>query len=87
VVLSVAIAVFGKAEAPMFDAARATLSDVTAPALLGVRAPLVAVGRWFDSMGTMFSVYRENIALRQENAELRKWQDVCAVAGKSAEAV
>jgi rod shape-determining protein MreC len=75
-VLSVAIAVFGKAEAPMFDAARATLSDVTAPALLGVRAPLVAVGRWFDNMGTMFSVYRENIALRQENAELRKWQDV-----------
>ena len=75
-VIAVAIAVFGKAEASMFDAARATLSDVTAPALLEVRAPLVALGRWFSGLGTIFTVYRENDELRQENAELRKWQDV-----------
>lgn len=74
--IAVAIAVFGKAEAPMFDAARATLSDITAPALLELRAPLVAVGRWFSGLGTLFSVYHENDALRQQNAELRKWQDV-----------
>jgi len=75
-IIAVAIAVFGKAEASIFDTARAKLSDMTGPALLEVRAPLIAFERWIDSVGTIFSVYRENIELRKENAELRKWQDV-----------
>ncbi len=74
--IAVAIAIFGKAEASIFDAARTRLSDMTGPALLEVSAPLVAFERWVQSVGTVFSVYRENIELRKENAELRKWQDV-----------
>jgi rod shape-determining protein MreC len=75
-IIAVAIAVFGKAEASIFDTARAKLSDMTGPALLEVRVPLMAFERWIESVGTIFSVYRENIELRKENAELRKWQDV-----------
>ncbi len=29
-----------------------------------------------SSLGTVFSVYRENLELKRENAELRRWQDV-----------
>ena len=74
--LAVAIALLGKAQASIFDSARAKLSDITAPALLEVRAPLIALENWIESLGTVFSVYRENFELKRENAELRRWQDV-----------
>ena len=73
---AVAIAFLGKAEAPLFDNARAMLSDWTEPALTQVRGPLIGVERWFDGIGALFTVYRENMQLREENAELRKWQNV-----------
>jgi len=75
-VAAVAIALLGKAEASIFDSARAKLTDITAPALLEVRAPLIALENWVASLGTVFSVYRENLELKRENAELRRWQDV-----------
>lgn len=75
-VLAVVIAFLGKAEASMFDNARATLSDWTGPGLTQLRSPLLAFEQWIDNIGTVFTVYRENIQLRQENAELHKWQNV-----------
>ena len=75
-VLAVVIAFLGKAEASIFDHARATLSDWTGPGLTQLRAPLLALEQWIDNIGTIFTVYRENIQLRQENAELHKWQNV-----------
>src|SRR6267142_2871440 len=75
-VLAVVIAFLGKAEASIFDNALATLSDWTGPGLTQLRAPLLALEQWIDNIGTIFTVYRENIQLRQENAELHKWQDV-----------
>jgi rod shape-determining protein MreC len=75
-VLAVVVAFLGKAEASLFDTARARLSDWTAPVLSQVRQPLVAFEQWVGNLGTIYAVYRENIQLREENAELRKWQDV-----------
>ena len=75
-ILAIAIALLGRAQASIFDTARAKLSDITAPALLEVRAPLVAFQNWLESLGTVFSVYSENLELKRENAELRRWQEV-----------
>src|SRR5258706_11910255 len=75
-VLAVVIAFRGRAEASILDNAGATLSDWTGPGLTELRAPLLAVEQWIDNIGTIFTVYRENSQLRQENAELHKWQNV-----------
>ena len=74
--LAVGIAFLGKAQASIFDTARAKLSDLTAPALLEVRAPLIALENWVSGLATVLDVYRENLDLKRENAELRRWQDV-----------
>jgi rod shape-determining protein MreC len=75
-ILSVAIALLGKTQASLVDGARAKLSDFASPALSETRAPLAAFERWTAGLSSLFGVYRENIQLRQENAELRKWQNV-----------
>jgi rod shape-determining protein MreC len=74
-VVAVFIVLLAKTEANLFDSARAKLSDYAAPVLEKARSPLAAVQGWVDSLGTVFAVYQENIRLRQENAELRKWQN------------
>ena len=75
-VSAVVIALLGKADASLFDRVRATLSDLTEPVLSRVRGPLVAVESWTESVGTVFTVFQDNMQLRRENAELRRWQNV-----------
>ena len=77
-VLAVVIALLGKAEASIFDNARAKITDWSEPVLAGVQGPFGAVGRWLGGVSSMFTVYRENLQLKEQNAELRKWQDVAA---------
>src|SRR5437762_1988156 len=76
VLLAVAIALLGKTQASVIDSARTTVSDLAAPALNEARAPLFALERWTTGVATLFNTYSENQQLRQENAELRKWQNV-----------
>ncbi len=75
-VIAVGAAVAGRTHAVFFDSARAALSDWSAPALSGLRAPLTAMQSWTGSVAGIFTVYSENAQLRQENAELHKWQQV-----------
>src|SRR5262245_56759561 len=42
---AIAIAFLGRADGPVFDYARSALSDVTAPVLGQIRAPLIATQR------------------------------------------
>lgn len=74
-VVAIIIVLLGKAEASIFDRARAKLSDWVAPILEEVRDPLAGLERWVGGLGNFFSVYQENLRLKQENAELRRWQN------------
>lgn len=73
--LAVALILIGKAQNTVFDHARATLTDWAAPALKVARAPLVGLDRWMGSIGEIFSVYQENLRLKDENARLRQWRN------------
>jgi rod shape-determining protein MreC len=74
-VLAVVIVLLGKAEASIFDAARARLTDWSAPALDAFQGPVSVVRNWTSGLSTFFSTYEENTRLREENENLRRWQD------------
>jgi len=74
--LAIVVVLLGKAEASIFDNARAKLTDLSEPVLSAVYGPVAIVQRWAAGLSDAFSVYDENIQLRQENDALRRWQDV-----------
>ena len=79
IALAVVLVLLGKAQNGLFDRARAGASDAMAPMLERVRAPLVAVQRWGGSIFEIFSVYEENLRLKEENARLKQWRNVAIV--------
>jgi rod shape-determining protein MreC len=73
--LAVVLVLVGKAQSGLFDTARVRITDWMAPLLEDVRAPLDGVERWLGSIGEIFSVYNENLRLKEENARLRQWRN------------
>jgi rod shape-determining protein MreC len=73
-VLAIVITLLGRAEASIFDTARARLTDWSAPALGEIRKPFAALEGWVSGWDSLWNTHRENLQLRAENAELRKWQ-------------
>lgn len=76
VVLALVIALLGRAEASIFDNARAKLTDWASPALSEIRGPLAAMEQWVGGVRDLFRIQDMNTQLARENAELRKWQNV-----------
>src|SRR5207237_2833734 len=66
----------GRVQPTLFDHARSYASDRAAPVLEAVRAPLRATGAWLGSLADIFHVYDVNLKLKDENARLRKWQNL-----------
>jgi rod shape-determining protein MreC len=77
--LALVLVLLGKAQSGLFDRARTALTDVTLPILTVVHAPLVQFDRWTGSVDELFSVYQENLRLKDENARLRQWRNVAVV--------
>lgn len=77
--IAIALLLIGKAQSSLFDAARSRVTDLLAPALELVRAPLASVDRWVGSIGEVFNVYQENLRLKEENARLRQWRNAAVV--------
>ncbi|MDE1939339.1 MAG: rod shape-determining protein MreC [Alphaproteobacteria bacterium] len=71
--LAVALILIGKAQSSLFDRARAHVMDWMAPALEASRTPVDVASRWVGSIGEIFTVYQENLRLKEENARLRQW--------------
>jgi rod shape-determining protein MreC len=79
VVLAIILVLLGKAQSPLFDRARAHVADWMAPALEAVRSPLAQADRWAGSVGEIFTVYEQNLKLKEENARLRQWRNAAIV--------
>lgn len=77
--LAIALILIGKAQNSLFDRTRAAVTDWAAPALQVVRAPLVGLDRWMGSIGEIFTVYQENLRLKDENARLRQWRNAAVM--------
>jgi rod shape-determining protein MreC len=79
IALAVVLVLLGKAQSGLFDKARAHVTDWMAPLLREVRAPVQSVDRWMGSITEVFSVYEQNLKLKEENARLRQWRNVATV--------
>ncbi|HKX64273.1 MAG TPA: rod shape-determining protein MreC [Rhizomicrobium sp.] len=79
IALAVVLVLLGKAQNGLFDQARAHATDLMAPLLEKVRAPVAGFDRWIGSIGEIFSVYEQNLKLKDENARLRQWRNVAIV--------
>ena len=79
VALAVVLVLLGKAQAGLFDRARMRITDWMQPMLETVHAPVQLFNRWISSAGEIFTVYQENLALKDENARLRQWRNVAVV--------
>jgi len=77
--LAVVLVLLGKAQPGLFDRARMSLTDGMQPVLSVAHAPLVQFDRWIGSVDELFSVYQENLRLKDENARLRQWRNVAVV--------
>lgn len=77
--LAVVLVLVGKSQTTLFDTARMHITDWMAPALSRVRAPLDGAERWLGSIGEIFSVYEQNLKLKQENARLLQWRNTSVV--------
>ena len=79
IALAVVLVLLGKAQGGLFDRARGHATDLLAPVLEKVRAPVAGFDRWMGSITEIFSVYQENLRLKEENARLRQWRNVAVV--------
>ncbi|HEX2759009.1 MAG TPA: rod shape-determining protein MreC [Rhizomicrobium sp.] len=79
IALAVVLVLLGKAQNGLFDRARTGATDAMAPVLEKVRAPVVGFQRWMGSITEIFSVYEQNLKLKEENARLRQWRNVAVV--------
>lgn len=74
-VIALTIVFLGRVQPTLFDRGRAYVSDRTAPILETLRMPVRTTVQWAGSLGELFSVYQENLRLKEQNARLRQWQN------------
>jgi rod shape-determining protein MreC len=79
IALAIVLVLLGKAQNGLFDRARAHATDWMAPVLEKLRAPVAGFERWVGSVSEIFSVYEQNLKLKEENARLRQWRNVAIV--------
>jgi rod shape-determining protein MreC len=77
--LALVLVLLGKSQPGLFDRARTLMTDGMRPLLAAVHAPVVQFNCWAGSVDKLFTVYRENLRLEEENARLRQWHNVAVV--------
>jgi len=79
IALAIVLVLLGRAQPGLFDQVRARVTDMLAPALETARAPVHGLDRFVGSITEVFSVYEQNLKLKEENARLRQWRNVATV--------
>jgi|HubBroStandDraft_6_1064221.scaffolds.fasta_scaffold47516_2 rod shape-determining protein MreC len=79
VVFALILVLLGRAQPALFNRARAYFADWASPVLEAARIPVNTIGYWLGGVESAFSVYQDNIYLKQENARLRQWQNAALV--------
>ncbi|MCA8928461.1 MAG: rod shape-determining protein MreC [Alphaproteobacteria bacterium] len=64
------LVLIGKVDTRIFDTARSTVSDLSAPVLDAVSSPFAGVYGWFKDVAAIGDLIDENRRLREENARL-----------------
>ena len=77
--LALVLVLLGKAEPALFNRARMAMTDGVRPFLAAVHEPVVRFDRFVGSFDELFTVYQENLRLKDENARLRQWRNVAVV--------
>src|SRR5215469_2930738 len=76
VVLSAALIILAKADQVLIQSVRSTVMDGAAPALGAVARPAAVLAAAANRVLGVFTIYRENVRLTEENERLLGWQQV-----------
>ena len=76
VVLSAAMIILAKADQVLIQSVRSTVMDGAAPALGAVERPAAVLAAAANRVLGVFTIYRENVRLTEENERLLGWQQV-----------
>lgn len=74
VALALVLLVLGRIEHPAVDRARVAATDLASPVLDVLSRPLARLDAGWEWVGSLGDLAERNQALREENAQLRRWQ-------------
>ncbi len=74
IALAFGLMLLGKADALLADRARAALADALAPIYGMVAQPVATIRGTFEGATELLTLRSDNIRLREENRQLRRWQ-------------
>ncbi|HUI16323.1 MAG TPA: rod shape-determining protein MreC [Alphaproteobacteria bacterium] len=78
---AVGLIILGKADAILVERLRVAVSDAFAPILAALARPIATVDNAIDEVRALVALRAENERLRQDNAELRNWEQVARELG------
>ena len=78
---AVGLIILGKADAILIERLRVAVSDAFVPILAAFARPIATVDNAIDEVRALVALRSENERLRQDNAELRHWEQVARELG------
>jgi len=71
-----ALMVLGKADTPLVERARATVTDALSPIMAGLAKPIASARQLYENARDFWSLREQNATLRAEQERLVQWQTV-----------
>jgi len=73
---AVGLIILGKADAILIERVRVAVTDAFAPILAGLARPMATVEHAIDEVRALVHLRSDNERLRQDNAELKRWEQL-----------